>query len=168
MTIRVDRLRCLVQDCLAKHLYPTAAFYADLLVSTTNYDISDVYLLAQVRINWPHQQQHHHQVLHTQTPCCPAQVYFVSRQYRRAVLLLQKHGSMDELPFRYLAAKALAECGDWEECLELLGDGTADEPDVYVVRAALSTSSGMFHTDRGFEHACSHRHPAPRWYACRR
>jgi hypothetical protein len=43
-------LRSLVQDCIAKHLYPTAVFFADKLVSLTSYSAADVFLLAQVRL----------------------------------------------------------------------------------------------------------------------
>lgn len=43
-----EQLRCLVQDCIAKHLYTTAAFYADKLVSLTGAAPGDIYLLAQV------------------------------------------------------------------------------------------------------------------------
>lgn len=48
MTLHPDQLRCLVQDCIAKHLYATAVFYADKLVTLTEYAPGDVYLLAQV------------------------------------------------------------------------------------------------------------------------
>jgi hypothetical protein len=43
-----DQLRSLVQDCIAKHLYSTAVFYADKLVTLTQYAPGDVYLVAQV------------------------------------------------------------------------------------------------------------------------
>lgn len=48
MALHPDQLRCLVQDCIAKHLYSTAVFYADKLVTLTDYAPGDVYLLAQV------------------------------------------------------------------------------------------------------------------------
>lgn len=44
------RLRLLVQDCLAKHLYSSAVFYADKLVTLSGSDPGDVYMLAQVRM----------------------------------------------------------------------------------------------------------------------
>lgn len=44
-----SRLRLLVQDCLDKHLYATAVFYADKLVALSKSAPSDVYLVAQVR-----------------------------------------------------------------------------------------------------------------------
>jgi hypothetical protein len=46
-----DQLRSLVQDCIAKHLYSTAVFYADKLVTLTQYAPGDVYLVAQVRLD---------------------------------------------------------------------------------------------------------------------
>lgn len=41
-------LLCLVQDCLAKHLYSSAAFFADKLVVLSGCEAAHVYLLAQV------------------------------------------------------------------------------------------------------------------------
>ncbi len=42
-------------------------------------------------------------------------------------MLLRNHGLMDDLRFRYLAAKCLAEVKEWDECLSLLGDGEMDD-----------------------------------------
>lgn len=47
VAVQVDRLRSLVQDCIAKHLYSTAVFYADKLVTLSGYGPGDVFLLAQ-------------------------------------------------------------------------------------------------------------------------
>jgi hypothetical protein len=55
------------------------------------------------------------------------QTYYVSRQFRRAVMLLTSHGVMEDGRFRYLAAKCLAEGEQWDECLTLLGDGELDD-----------------------------------------
>lgn len=41
-----------MQDCLAKHLYTSAVFYADKLVTLSGSDPSDVYMLAQVLTVW--------------------------------------------------------------------------------------------------------------------
>ena len=43
-----QRLLALVQDCLAKHLYTSASFFADKLVALSSFEPSNVYLLAQV------------------------------------------------------------------------------------------------------------------------
>ena len=87
-------LRQLVKDCLAKHLYDGAAFFADKLVTLSGGAPADVYLLAQA--------------------------HFVGRKPRRALQLLRTAGvdgglTKDDPRFRYLAAKCLAECGEWEE-----------------------------------------------------
>ena len=51
-----NRLRTLVQDCLAKHLYESAIFYADKLTTMSNQAPRDAYLLAQVKeVNKMHQ-----------------------------------------------------------------------------------------------------------------
>jgi hypothetical protein len=47
---QVAQLRSLVQDCIAKHLHATAVFFADKLVSLTDYGAGDVFLLAQVQL----------------------------------------------------------------------------------------------------------------------
>ena len=51
-----ERLLSLVQDCLAKHLYSSASFFADKLVTLSGYDAAHVYLLAQVRL-WTSMQE---------------------------------------------------------------------------------------------------------------
>jgi hypothetical protein len=43
-----QRMRSLVHDCLAKHLYDSAIFYADKLVTMSNGAAADVYTLAEV------------------------------------------------------------------------------------------------------------------------
>ena len=45
------RLRSLVQACLAKHMYDSAAFYADKLITLSRQAPADIYMLAQVN-NW--------------------------------------------------------------------------------------------------------------------
>ncbi len=42
-------LRALVHDCMGKHLYDSAAFYADKLVTLSDEDPNEVFMLAQVR-----------------------------------------------------------------------------------------------------------------------
>lgn len=41
-------LRSVVHDCLAKHMYEAAAFFADKLVTASGYAPAEVYTLAQV------------------------------------------------------------------------------------------------------------------------
>lgn len=40
-------LRSVVHDCLAKHMYEAAAFFADKLVTASGYAPAEVYTLAQ-------------------------------------------------------------------------------------------------------------------------
>jgi len=97
------RLRTLVQESFQKHLYVTAIFYADKLVSL-NHEVEDLYTLAEC--------------------------YFENREFRRVLHLLKKHSDItngDER-LKLLAAQSLMECRDWEECLRYLEDNTtADE-----------------------------------------
>lgn len=44
-----SNLRALVNDCLAKHLYDAAYFFADKLVSMAQHAPAEVYILAQVK-----------------------------------------------------------------------------------------------------------------------
>eukprot|EP00873_Tetraselmis_striata_P027901 jgi/Tetstr1/448165/TSEL_035456.t1 len=102
-TAQCEQLRSLAQDCLEKHIYSSAAFFADKLVTLSGgRQPGDVYLLAQT--------------------------LFVSQQYRRTLHLLQRSGLVEaDGRFRYLAAKCQAQCGEWEECLTTLGDGEGEE-----------------------------------------
>ena len=84
----LEKLRGVVRDCLGKHLYASAVFFADKLVTIGGRESTDVYLLAQA--------------------------YFLSRQFRQALHLLRKDNLMNEsVIFRYLAAKCLVQsrCG---------------------------------------------------------
>eukprot|EP00232_Nephroselmis_pyriformis_P028431 CAMPEP_0182869414 /NCGR_PEP_ID=MMETSP0034_2-20130328/9926_1 /TAXON_ID=156128 /ORGANISM="Nephroselmis pyriformis, Strain CCMP717" /LENGTH=205 /DNA_ID=CAMNT_0025001873 /DNA_START=32 /DNA_END=645 /DNA_ORIENTATION=- len=101
----IDRLRSIVQDCLGKHMYSSAIFFADKLVTMSEGAPADVYLLAQA--------------------------HYVSKQYRRALLLLRgEHLLNADARFRYLAAKCLFECSEFDECLATLGD--TDDEDMQI------------------------------------
>mmetsp|Transcript_94553 Transcript_94553/g.276308 ORF Transcript_94553/g.276308 Transcript_94553/m.276308 type:complete len:569 (-) Transcript_94553:8-1714(-) len=96
------RLRKLIQDSFQKHLYSTAIFYADKLVSL-NHEAEDLYTLAEC--------------------------YFKNREYRRVLNLLKKHSEItsgDER-LKLLAVQSLMECKDWEECLRYLDDNTCTD-----------------------------------------
>ena len=55
------------------------------------------------------------------------QAFFLSQQYRRALWLLRNTDMIKvDLRFRYIAARCLAEVGDWEECLGTLGGWEED------------------------------------------
>ncbi|KAJ7299336.1 hypothetical protein O6H91_Y249500 [Diphasiastrum complanatum] len=99
----LQKLRSVARDCLAKHLYSSAIFFADKLVTAGSGLAQDVYLQAQA--------------------------LYQGRQHRRALHLLRTHRLLSAHPrFRYLAAKCLQEeTKEWEECLAVLGDCEIDE-----------------------------------------
>jgi len=93
------RLRKLIQDSFQKHLYTTAIFYADKLVSL-NREVEDLYTLAEC--------------------------YFKNRDYRRVLHLLKKYRDItngDER-LKLLQAQSLMEVKEWEECLRYLEENT--------------------------------------------
>ncbi len=76
----LQNLRSLVHDCLAKHLYDSAIFFADKLACFTNNAPIEVYNLANA--------------------------FFVARQHRRCLHLLRNSGFVDkDIRFRYLGAR---------------------------------------------------------------
>ena len=77
----IERLRGVVRDCVSKHLYSSAIFFADKVVAFTS-DPADIYMQAQA--------------------------LFLGRHYRRAFHLLNASQIvLRDLRFRYLAAKCL-------------------------------------------------------------
>ncbi|PKU79234.1 anaphase-promoting complex subunit 6 isoform X1 [Dendrobium catenatum] len=97
----VERLRGLVRDCLSKHLYSSAIFFAEKVAAATS-DPADIYMQAQA--------------------------LFLGHQYRRALHLLNSSSIvLRDLRFRYLAAKCLEELKEWHQCLTMLGDAKVDE-----------------------------------------
>jgi len=98
------RLRKLIQQSFQNHLYATAIFYADKLVSL-NHEVEDLYTLAEC--------------------------YFKNREYRRVLHLLKKHSDItDGDPrLKLLAAQSLMECRDWDECLRYLEEHTSTSVD---------------------------------------
>jgi uncharacterized membrane protein YgcG len=136
------RLRSLVQDCIAKHLYGSAVFHADKLLVLSSGAPADVYLLAQAM--------------------------YVARQPLRALALLKApptlRRSMQQHPmhplqaaaprpppppheapsspllsdarFAYLAAKCAAAAGEWHEALVLLGSEDGAEAELEALERA--------------------------------
>ncbi|KAL2620164.1 hypothetical protein R1flu_000369 [Riccia fluitans] len=98
----LEKLRSVVRDCMCKHLYSSAIFFADKLATLAGNTPQDLFMHAQA--------------------------LYLGKEYRRALHLLRRfHLVSVDLRFRYLAAKCLAEVKDWEECLAMLGDGEVDE-----------------------------------------
>ncbi|XP_031406421.1 anaphase-promoting complex subunit 6 isoform X2 [Punica granatum] len=97
----VEKLRGVVRDCVTKHLYSSAIFFADKVAAFTN-DPADIYMQAQA--------------------------LFLGRHFRRAFHLLNASKIvLRDLRFRYLAAKCLEELKEWDQCLQMLGDAKVDE-----------------------------------------
>ncbi|XP_074311173.1 anaphase-promoting complex subunit 6 [Silene latifolia] len=97
----VERMRGIVGDCVSKHLYSSAIFFADKVAAVTC-DAGDIYMLAQA--------------------------LFLGRHFRRAYHLLNSSLVVHrDLRFLYLAAKCLEELKEWDQCLQLLGDAKVDE-----------------------------------------
>ncbi|KAG1366329.1 hypothetical protein COCNU_13G001190 [Cocos nucifera] len=98
----VERLRGVVRDCVSKHLYSSAIFFADKVAAATG-DYADIYMQAQA--------------------------FFLGRHYHRALHVLKSspHVLLQDLRFRDLAAKCLEELKEWHQCLMMLGDAIVDE-----------------------------------------
>ncbi|XP_027361587.1 anaphase-promoting complex subunit 6-like [Abrus precatorius] len=97
----IEKLRGVVRDCVSKHLYSSAIFFADKVAAFTN-DPADIYMQAQA--------------------------LFLGRHYRRAFHLLNASKIvLRDLRFRYLAAKCLEELKEWDQCLSMLGEATVDD-----------------------------------------
>ncbi|XP_050238671.1 anaphase-promoting complex subunit 6 [Mercurialis annua] len=98
---QIEKLRGVVRDCVSKHLYSSAIFFADKVAAFTN-DPADIYMQAQA--------------------------LFLGRHYRRAFHLLNASKIvLRDLRFRYLAAKCLEELKEWDQCLLMLGDAKVDD-----------------------------------------
>ncbi|CAA0832462.1 Anaphase-promoting complex subunit 6 [Striga hermonthica] len=98
---QIEKLRGVVRDCVSKHLYSSAIFFADKVAAVTA-DPADIYMQAQA--------------------------LYLGRHYRRAFHLLNASQIvLRDLRFRYLAAKCLEELKEWDQCLLMLGDAKVDE-----------------------------------------
>ncbi|KAL6538302.1 Cell division cycle protein 16 [Orobanche gracilis] len=97
----IEKLRGVVRDCVSKHLYSSAIFFADKVAAVTS-DPADIYMQAQA--------------------------LYLGRHYRHAFHLLNASQIvLRDLRFRYLAAKCLEELKEWDQCLLMLGDAKVDE-----------------------------------------
>ncbi len=76
----------------------------------------------------------------------------MDKQYRRALTLLKGSDLVEQdVRFRYLAAKCLVECQEWEECLMMVGgweEDSLDSIDMQVTRSCscypgLSSTADM-------------------------
>ena len=93
----LERLRALVADCLDKHLLRSAIFWADKLVSLSDGEAADVFMLAQA--------------------------YVYNGEAPRALALLRAEDLASASPrFLHLTATCLVATKAWDEALSLLGE----------------------------------------------
>jgi len=109
----VESLRALVRDAVAKNLLPTAAFFCEKIICLAGKTDEDHYNLAQL--------------------------YFQQKQFKRALVTLQKGSSNSSPKFRLLAGQCLAESKEYEQCLSVLGE----EDDTSVVSDIMDQSDGI-------------------------
>ncbi|KAI8055676.1 hypothetical protein BDF22DRAFT_617567 [Syncephalis plumigaleata] len=92
----VERIRCWRHDAMQQHLYDSAIFWGDKVVSMTN-DPNDIFWLAQV--------------------------YYLTGQYVRVEkLLTRKHLLNSSVACRFLAAQCMTKLKKWQAALEILGE----------------------------------------------
>ncbi|KAI1313819.1 anaphase promoting complex subunit cdc16 [Mortierella claussenii] len=92
----VDSLRAWRTDAMHQHMYPTAAFWGDKVLSITD-DPNDVFWLSQV--------------------------YYLMGEYGRAIHLLQKKNLVESsVACRFLAIQCMIRTEKWADALEYLGE----------------------------------------------
>eukprot|EP00397_Hematodinium_sp_SG-2012_P005215 GEMP01005233.1.p1 GENE.GEMP01005233.1~~GEMP01005233.1.p1 ORF type:complete len:528 (+),score=98.35 GEMP01005233.1:116-1699(+) len=102
------RLRGLIDAAIRKHLYQTAIFFADKLVSASRGETEDVYTLADC--------------------------YYYNAEFRRVIHVGVKfpQALQNSARLRLLNAQALFACEQWEDCLRFLedhcGSGSVEDP----------------------------------------
>lgn len=108
----IEKLRGVVRDCVSKHLYSSAIFFADKVAAFTS-DPADIYMQAQA--------------------------LFLGRHYRRAFHLLNASQIvLRDLRFRYLAAKCLVRPQFRLSCFLVLvcrGNKRANQAEQLIVQA---------------------------------
>ena len=73
-----------------------------------------------------------------------------SKQFRRALTVLRKNKLETTSPrFRYLAAKCLAECSEWDECLAMIDDEALEETKAEVGTGGQVTMHAAMQLLRG-------------------
>uniref|UniRef100_A0A7N0UGE0 Anaphase-promoting complex subunit 6 n=1 Tax=Kalanchoe fedtschenkoi TaxID=63787 RepID=A0A7N0UGE0_KALFE len=148
----IEKMRGVVRDCVSKHLYSSAIFFADKVAGFTS-DPADIYMQAQA--------------------------LFLGGHFRRAFHLLNASQIvLRDLRFRYLAAKCLEELKEWDQCLSMLGDAKLDEHGnvqdtnhsdlMHIYKAGedreISISSAIFFLRGKAYEALENRSQAKQWY----
>jgi hypothetical protein len=77
----------------------------------------------------------------------PAQTFYLSKQYRRALQLLRRQELVEaHVRFKHLAACCLLECKQWDECLALLGEDAESVPGGVAASPASTVQLGCAST----------------------
>ena len=83
------------------------------------------------------------------------QAFYMDKQYRRALTLLKGTDLVEQdVRFRYLAAKCLVECQEWEECLKMVGgweDDSLDSIDMQVRLGRAGLPITIIHQQHTFK-----------------
>ncbi|XP_042887701.1 cell division cycle protein 16 homolog [Penaeus japonicus] len=93
-SIDLEKFRKLVRSYIERHHYKAAVFWADKVVSLSNGSPADVYWLAQS--------------------------YYLTKQYHRAILLINSHKLTRNATCRYLVALCYYEVGEYHSALDIL------------------------------------------------
>ncbi|ROT71193.1 putative cell division cycle protein 16-like [Penaeus vannamei] len=93
-SIDLEKFRKLVRSYIERHHYKAAVFWADKVVSLSNGSPADVYWLAQS--------------------------YYLTKQYHRAILLINGHKLTRNATCRYLVALCYYEVGEYHSALDIL------------------------------------------------
>eukprot|EP01102_Stenamoeba_stenopodia_P001135 TRINITY_DN10993_c0_g1_i1.p1 TRINITY_DN10993_c0_g1~~TRINITY_DN10993_c0_g1_i1.p1 ORF type:complete len:605 (+),score=160.42 TRINITY_DN10993_c0_g1_i1:44-1816(+) len=92
------QLRAKIEEAIKRYSYTSAIFFADKVVTLSKGESSDVFKLAEC--------------------------YFLNGEHQRALHFLERHDLVyANLESLYLAAQTMAKAKQWEDCLDLLGDG---------------------------------------------
>ncbi|XP_063589171.1 cell division cycle protein 16 homolog [Penaeus indicus] len=93
-SIDLEKFRKLVRSYIERHHYKAAVFWADKVVSLSNGSPADVYWLAQS--------------------------YYLTKQYHRAILLINSHKLTRNATCRYLVALCYYEVGEYHSAFDIL------------------------------------------------
>ena len=149
LTMDLEALRSLVLDCIDKHCYRSAIFFGDKLCILSSRGDKDVYLLCQA---YYYSGQYRRALLHltrhiqqarkkTSSSSCggggggggaAADTAAISHHAAEVSAGAMNESSVESsgdmhLAFKYLTAKCLAECKEWERCLQVLEEASGGE-----------------------------------------
>ncbi|KAI9199433.1 uncharacterized protein BJ171DRAFT_518385 [Polychytrium aggregatum] len=113
----LDRMRVSRQSAIQLHLYSTAHFWADKILSISG-SSSDAYWLGQI--------------------------YYLTGQFSRSLVLLSKSAKHKRNPHcRYLAAQCALKLERWKEAVELLADRPTDDDSDDVLDTSVQHLPGF-------------------------